>query len=159
MNDSTESLCYQKSRTKLLFFETRNYQCLRGVWEKGKIGQMCLHVRHKHKHKRPTCKPERRKHKHKGRARIKGEHTKREWFPFFCACALRLRRCVTCVNKDNASTSKQRSSHKSAILDLKLWRQNFCSLRLRMSPCVYVNRRCKQLCAYVCTYACVVSVN
>ena len=58
---------------------------------------------------------------------------------------------------------QRNTTSASAILNLKLWRQNFNfnSLRLRMPPCAYAYHTCKQPCAYACaySYACVVRVN
>ena len=45
----------------------------------------------------------------------------------------------------------------STISDLRLWRQNFNSLRVRMTPCTYAYHTCKHRCVYV--YACFVIVN
>ena len=97
---------------------------------------------------------------------------------FFLCLRLCLRRYVTRVNRDNAGirTRKQKSSHKlsaevcsvfkmevctNAILNFKFWRQNFNSLRLRMSPGAYTYCTCKHPCTnlYAYDYACFVRTN
>ena len=106
-----------------------------------------------HAHKKPNWKPERRKHKRKHKISLT-----QPLFGFFSiAPSLRLLPFRNRRTSNNISSLSICSA--SAILALKFWRQNVCSLRLRVSPCAYACPYAYRSCKRLCAYACVVRVN